>query len=668
MLLFCLATGTAFLVYAGGCKNEFVWDDPIVLGQQLHVFHTFGDIFFPPQHIPQFGQLYYRPLIILSYVFDRWMWGDTPFGFHFPVILFHALNSGLVFLVGRRLLGSLKGATLAALGGAILFATHPIHTESVYWMAGRSDTLAALLLLPALLAYLTWKHDRSRRLYLVLAALLFLIGCFAKESALGLLFVVAAADILGVGGKDPGAEHHGKRSTREPSSSGERARQDRPVDRREKGKKGSPARIAPDPSREGATISIRIGRSLPGWLALGIAAAVYFSMRSAALAKDHSSLTMQDPDLLASLANLLRAVGFYLVKVFAPVHLDAYIPEIPHPEWSLAAGILGLASAAALGLYAWKRGETLVAFFISWFFGALAPSLAIAFFQISEAPVAERYLYLPSVGFCLLAGYLAFSKLPSVLAEPARKRAPSFGGSVGGMDADHRPGWVRAMALTVAGASLLAVTVVYGWASAARGLVWRTDMDFWKDGVAKSPDEGLPHLHLGLAYANKNQDDLAEKEYNLALTTKYDAEGRSIVNNDLGMLYMGKNDEDKADFYFQQAIQIRREYPTPYYGLGLTAYRRAEMAGANGDREGKRRELEAAEQNLRQAINLNPRYVKALGMMGQILHVAGKDTEALPYLDRVLQLVSSGREFEVAAKLRNAIVHGKRSPSGTPQK
>src|SRR5262249_25606381 len=136
--LLVLVCALTFLLYQGSIHNEFVWDDPIVLGQPLQAFHSVKDGFFPPPPIPPFGGLSYRPMIVASYMMDRALFGDTPFAFHFPVVIMHVLNTGLVFLLGRRLFGARTGAVLAALAAALLFATHPIHTESVCWMAGRS--------------------------------------------------------------------------------------------------------------------------------------------------------------------------------------------------------------------------------------------------------------------------------------------------------------------------------------------------------------------------------------------------------------------------------------------------------------------------------------------------------------------------------------------------
>src|SRR5204863_3927557 len=142
---------------------------------------------------------------------------------------------------------------------------------------------------------------------------------------------------------------------------------------------------------------------------------------------------------------------------------------------------------------------------------------------------------------------------------------------------------------------------------------WKADLAFWTDGVEKSPNEGLPHLHLGLANANLGRSEEAEREYKLAIdpNVEYDVEGRSTALNNLGMLYMGKSDLAKADDYFEQAIRMRPDYPTPYYGIGVTTLRRAEALGKAGQVPEATRAFEKSEAYLTRAIQLNPQYVKA---------------------------------------------------------
>src|SRR5512139_4016754 len=126
----------AVVAYLPATKNGFVWDDPLVL-DQLRQMHDWRDVWWPPAAVPKF---YYRPFIFLTFFLDRWLGGETPFAFHATVIVWHALVTGLVFLVARELLGAAH--TLEAGIAALLFAVHPVHVESVAWIAGRSDVIA----------------------------------------------------------------------------------------------------------------------------------------------------------------------------------------------------------------------------------------------------------------------------------------------------------------------------------------------------------------------------------------------------------------------------------------------------------------------------------------------------------------------------------------------
>ncbi len=203
----------AVAVFWGARDNEFVWDDPIVFQQQLPYFDSFGNVFFPPKGIPQFGENYYRPLIIVTYQLDEKiaaaLWPlekreeARRIVYHTTPVLWHAGATVLVFLLGVVLtrmvrsegLGGVAGpggatgsggaadpggaagpAGFAGLAGSaaagLLFAVHPIHTESVAWMAGRSDVVCAVFFLGAVLLYLMhratlnwpgcWRRPRRR--------------------------------------------------------------------------------------------------------------------------------------------------------------------------------------------------------------------------------------------------------------------------------------------------------------------------------------------------------------------------------------------------------------------------------------------------------------------------------------------------------------------------
>ena len=130
---------------------------------------------------------FFRPLISASLWWDATLRGTRAFGFHATNLLAHAANAVLVALIAAELLADATAATLAGL----LFLVSPTHAESVAWVVGRTDLLAATCGLAAFLAYLSWvRRGKVARAYLALALLL--VGLCAKESLICLPLVVAA--------------------------------------------------------------------------------------------------------------------------------------------------------------------------------------------------------------------------------------------------------------------------------------------------------------------------------------------------------------------------------------------------------------------------------------------------------------------------------------------
>ncbi len=129
---------------------------------------------------------YYRPLITVSYALDFWAWRTNPMGYHLTNIVGHVLCCFGVMALARHLRFRLGVAT----GIALLFAVHPLHTESVTWISGRTDVIATLLVIP----YLLWfDHDSMGKR--VLGHLGFAAAIFSKEVTLaapGVAFMMAS--------------------------------------------------------------------------------------------------------------------------------------------------------------------------------------------------------------------------------------------------------------------------------------------------------------------------------------------------------------------------------------------------------------------------------------------------------------------------------------------
>lgn len=156
----------AIFIYLPTLKSGFLWDDIQIITHPLHIGNNPYAFFFG-------GDVYYRPLIHLSMNLDYSLWHLDPLGFHVTNILLHAINSILVFLAAFYLIESRITASETGISGknrllqstwtpflaALFFALHPIHTESVAWISGRSDMIATLFFLLAFLAYLTYERD-----------------------------------------------------------------------------------------------------------------------------------------------------------------------------------------------------------------------------------------------------------------------------------------------------------------------------------------------------------------------------------------------------------------------------------------------------------------------------------------------------------------------------
>ena len=178
--------------YAASLGYDFVWDDTLLIQQSVRL-HQWGEL--PRLLLSQFwsevgeASHYYRPLITLSFFLDVKVWGLRPFGFHLTNLLAHVAVILAVLAVARRVTGGEVAAVIATL----TFALQPLHTESVSFVSGRTDVLAALFFLLALLAY---DRGRERPGWGFVSGSLgaYLLALLSKEVAITLPAVLALWD------------------------------------------------------------------------------------------------------------------------------------------------------------------------------------------------------------------------------------------------------------------------------------------------------------------------------------------------------------------------------------------------------------------------------------------------------------------------------------------
>jgi tetratricopeptide (TPR) repeat protein len=306
---------------------------------------------------------FYRPLQFWVYWLLYRVAGPRPAFFHLFHLLLCASTVWLVFRLGQKLLHH----DLAAFAGALLWALHPLHVETVAWISALSDAGSACLVIVSFLLFLRAEskeaHPMARHIW---AALVFFPALFFKEVALGFpLLVIAYWVFLGK------QESWSRRAV-----------------------KGSP-------------------------YALAIAA--YVAVRITALGRFFAAPQPWkiSPRLLGAAVGVL---GQHAKLLLWPVSLS--LARTFDLSASLRSPWPWLTLAALLAAFVLRKREPLLTFLLAWWVITLVPCLDVR--QLAGVPVEDRFSYLPSLGPCLAAAFAALVLLPERLARlnPARILVP----------------------------------------------------------------------------------------------------------------------------------------------------------------------------------------------------------------------------------------------------
>ncbi|MGQ0721103.1 MAG: tetratricopeptide repeat protein, partial [Candidatus Eiseniibacteriota bacterium] len=389
--------------------------------------------------------------------------------YHATNVLLHAAAAWLVWLLGRRVLAS----AFAALVAALLFAVHPVHTESVAFVSGRTDLLASVF---ALAAAFAWARGR-----VVVSSAALLLAALSKETAFVLPAVLLVWDAV------------------RPAASGARAT-------------SWPARNV---------------RWIAGW---GVALAVAVALRAGAGVGFGTGGSAG-----ASFAQQAASWSLHLRLLVLPWPLNAQ-----YASADLVPSVVSLAGAAAL-LAACIAARSpahgrLGALAMIWILGFLLPVSGVLAF--SAADVAERFLYLPSVGFALLGGH-----------------------------------WAGRLAARFRRAAAIVVVLVLGVASTAtivRSEIWRNNLTLYTDIARTTPTSALAHSNLGLELLRSGHHDEAATALERATAVQPDF---ALAWTNLGLARRVQGRAPEALEAFERAAALAPDHPGILMNLG-NEYRR----------------------------------------------------------------------------------------------
>lgn len=509
-IVLAIGLGLTFIAYCGTLAFDFAYDDRAqVLGNPwIRAWHYVPRYFTTNVwgfHNPNVLGNYYRPLFFVWLRANYVLFALRPWGWHLTSVFAHLGVTWLVYRLAVRITQDRLTAALAA----TIFGVHPVHIEAVAWVSGVTDPSMALALIPSFLCYLRARGRGPRaRIWLAASLALYALALLAKETAIVLPLLVFVYEWIyqPAGG---GGLRHGRR----------------------------------------ARFASALGSSLP-YLAL---IPLYLAARASALkGLGHTITPLPSTTMVFTWPSLL---WFYLRLLVWPFGLSPCYdtPYVGHPDFfNCLLPATAVASVAFL-VRVWARRTTAgqgpessaarsraFALTVAWLLVPILPLLNLSVFPPGDM-VHDRYLYLPSVGFALLAG-LALR--------------------------DMRGGQLRLFGQPVPRmATGLALAIVFVAGTMRQSLMWADDLLLYSRGVSVAPRNRIVKMNLAIVACERGLYDPGIAIYK-QLIHQYPDFWLPYYN--LGYVYYTLGDFGEADRYLRGAVQLNLLSPSPFLYLGLT--------------------------------------------------------------------------------------------------
>jgi len=504
-LLLGLALGLSLLSYAQVWRFNFVYDDDLQIVSNAKIQNwSYLRGYFTSHLWANAGNFdresnYYRPLFLLWLRLNYALFGLDAACWHASSLALHLLSVWLAYLAALRLLaladwGCSQRRAIAAVT-ALIFALHPAHVEPVAWLSAASELLLAIFLLIAFIAYAE-SRSAGKPLWIAISLASFALALMAKETAIMFVPLVLGCEL-------------GRREHK-------------------------------------VSLLRRLGRGLSSSLPWASVAVVYLLVRRVVLGSlGHTQVQVGTAVVLKTLPELL---WFYVRHLLWPWPLAEFY-DVFYVNSARAREFVVPALAIAvviLALVVWARRSRAAQMATLWILLPLLPVLDVALLRFN-ALAADRYLYLPSFGFCVLAAILLLR-----LVELPRLRR-----------------WALAIVLLPAG--------LMGASAARQAAPWENDLLLYQDAVAVAPRNAFAKTLLAtqLILRSENQRALT------LLLESYAIDPYAWTTSfNLGYLEFRLGNLPQAERFFQRAIWLDPHNRNQFLMLGLTQKRMGDFAGA----------------------------------------------------------------------------------------
>lgn len=558
----------------------------------------------------------WHPLTWLSHMLDCEIYGLNAGGHHLTNLAFHLTNILLLFLLLKGVTGALwRSAFVAA-----LFGLHPLHVESVAWVAERKDVLSTFFWMLTMWAYIRYVQSWRFRTYL-LTVVFFAFGLMAKPMLVTLPFVLLLLDYWPLGRFQPG------RSAAGPAT---------------------PLQASAEPDNQRALALRLVWEKVPFFVLAGASSVVTFLVQKSGGAVG----SLEGYPVALRIANALVSYVRYLGKMIWPHKLAVFYPHPGNslPEWQpVLAGVLLLAvSVAVLRL---SRRHPYLAVGWLWYLGTLVPVIGLV--QVGGQAMADRYTYVPLIGLFIMIAW----GVPNLLA-----------------------GWrYRRVALTLATGAVIPALMICTWQQIH---YWQNSTTLFEHALRVTEGNYVAHNNLGIALARQGDFEKASRRYRLALQIRPNyaeaycnlgnAQARQgnlgealssftralqikpdfpETHNSLGLVLERLGETEKAASHYAEALRLKPDWLEAHNNLGNLYVARGKF--------------DAALDHYSQALRIDPRHAETHSNLAVALMQMGKIEQATAHYRKALALRPQSAEAHnnlavllvATGKLQEAISH-----------
>ena len=504
----------------------------------------------------------WHPLTWISHMIDVELFGFDAGKHHLVNLLIHALSTLLLFVVLARMTGNVWASALVA----ALFAVHPTHVESVAWIAERKDVLGGFFWILTMWAYVRYAAAPSAGRYAAVVAAL-VAGLLSKPMVVTLPFVLLLLDVWPL-----------QRAV---------SRGWRPL----------------------------ILEKVP-LVVLSLASSIvtFVVQREAGAVRALEVLPLD-----RRIAAAVLGYAEYVFKTVWPVDLAVLYPHPAIvPVWQVVAAGSGLTLITAAAVwYGRQRPYLAVGWF--WFLGTLVPVIGLV--QVGTQWIADRYLYLPSIGLLIVAAW-GTAELATRLRVPRR-------------------------ALATVALSVIATFSVLAHRQVER---WENSVGLWEHTLRVTENNSRAHAHLGHALTAEARHDEAIAQFQRALVLRPDY---PEALNYLGAALAERGEAEAAVPMFRRALELAPALP----------HARANLATALAQSG----QIEEAIVEYREAVRVTPNDLQARVNLGRALMSTGHADEGADHLlYATVALLDAGRVNDALEQLEVVLRVNPNHPKARP--